>query len=651
MATLLLVLLPNIPHLPIGLTLFCVMVGGWWLHILRLTGKPWHVNQWLRAGFVGIIGVILILSYGQLSARQGWIALLVGLSFLKLLELKSRRDFLLIYVLGCFLLMTLFYRNQSLIIGLYTVLVAFFLLAGLLLLNNPDRPVKPVLKQSGVLLMQSVPLMLVLFFLFPRLASPLWSLPHKRMGVTGLSDQMRPGSVSRLIASAEVAFRVTFANKRPMDRELYWRGPVLWFLEGDTWRLPKTPLPIRAKDQQWLGEGYLHTVTLQPHHQRWLFVLDLPDSPPPDSQLLNDYQLLSKSPVTVIRQYQAVSHTRYRVGMSLGKSESFMGLQLPKEGNPKTRRLAQEWASVAHSAKDVVEKALAFFRDQPFVYTLNPPLLGMDPMDDFLFDSRRGFCEHYAGSFTFLMRAAGIPSRVVTGYHGGSWNPFGNHLTVRQSDAHAWSEVWLSDQGWVRVDPTAQAVPERLEEGWLSTLPVGDHVPLSLDLDNPLFHKVWQGWDAMDNGWNQWVLGYNHRRQLEFLDFLQGGKGVVGWMIGGGVLMVIGGLLSLLIRLRNRVAQDPVVRLYQMFCATLATLGIVKLDTEGPLDFSKRAISLYPEAAPAIKSITQIYISLRYRTTPPENGLIVLSRQVKLFRKRGRRRFRLLSSGTHFLAV
>ena len=274
------------------------------------------------------------------------------------------------------------------------------------------------------------------------------------------------------------------------------------------------------------------------------------------------------------------------------------------------------------------------FRQQPFFYTLNPPRMIQNPVDTFLFESRRGFCEHYAGAFTFLMRAAGVPARVVTGYQGGEWNPMANHLTVRQADAHAWSEVWLPKRGWVRIDPTAAVAPQRVEQGLPASLPEGDLASSLIDANNPLLHRIWLAWDTMDNGWNQWVLGFDVLRQTALLNrFGWGGitlseRAVT--LMAGTMLMLT--LLSLFLLRRNTGKRpDLTSRLYQQFCNKLARHGMARESSEGPMDFAHRAAKVLPASEKPIQTITRLYVALRYHPDPPSDGLGQLRQQVQSF--------------------
>jgi protein-glutamine gamma-glutamyltransferase len=473
------------------------------------------------------------------------------------------------------------------------------------------------------LLLQALPLALLLFLLFPRLQGPLWGLPQQGAAQTGLSDRMSPGDFGQLTLSDEIAFRVEFSTPPPSPNALYWRGPVLWDFDGRTWQtrfsVPTTSVRVEA-----LGRPITYAITLEPHRQRWLFLLGLPRELPAkvasiETSLGPDLQWLSKTAITQRLRYQIDADLDYRFEADgLSATSRSRTLALP-EGNPQARALAAQWvkqtANQAASEQAIVNQALAHFRNEAFFYSLKPPLLGENSVDDFLFVSRRGFCEHYASAFVVLMRAAGIPARVVTGYQGGELNPLGNYWIVRQRDAHAWAEVWLPNLGWTRVDPTAAVAPNRVERGLNAALPANERPAGLLTLNTNWLMPLRQGWDLINNQWNQWVLGYNQDRQREFLarlnPFLSTWQGMAwGLAAAGGVLLLIASLWA--IPRLARVKRDPASQIYTRFCQKLQRHGIVRGDAEGAADFAQRAAQLRPDIAEPIRLITQLYLGLRY---------------------------------------
>jgi transglutaminase-like putative cysteine protease len=464
---------------------------------------------------------------------------------------------------------------------------------------------------------------------------PLWGLPKDAYsGMVGLSDSMTPGSISQLILSDAIALRAEFDQAIPSPSQLYWRGPVLWHFDGRSWTAGNLPASLPPEAVEARGDRVSYTVTLEPHNKRWLFMLELPVAAPPEAVLSHDFQLLAHEPVRRRLRYAASSDLRYRLQAELDAPTRRLALQLPDGGNPRTRLLGEQWAASEANGQAIVLRALTMFREQPFVYTLRPPLLGADSVDEFLFSSRRGFCEHYAGSFVFLMRSAGVPARVVTGYQGGELNPAGNYLLVRQTEAHAWAEVWLQERGWVRVDPTAAVSPRRVEAGVAAALPAGEPLPLLSRGDFPWLHKLYLNWDALNNGWNQWVLGYNEKKQLELLSRLTGSavswQEMAIWLMASVAAIILA--ISWLMLRGNRRRVDALQAAYLQFERKLARAGVQRQPYEGPLDFGRRVAAQWPAQAALIHAITRTYARLRYGKDAPTRQVEAFIRQVKRFR-------------------
>jgi transglutaminase-like putative cysteine protease len=410
-----------------------------------------------------------------------------------------------------------------------------------------------------------------------------------------------------------VAFRVLFDIAPANPSQLYWRGPVLWNYDGRSWR-GGFNLTARESQVVRLAPPLRYTVTLEPHDRNWMFAIDVPLLVPAGAYLTTDYQLLSRRIVRERLRYEMESSPRYRIGMTESAATLSLALRLPSAVSPRARALADQWRTQADSDRQIVARALALFREQPFVYTLGPPALGADPIDQFLFETRKGFCEHYASAFTFLMRAAGIPARVVTGYLGGEVNPVDGYFIVRQSDAHAWSEVWLAGEGWVRVDPTAAVSPLRIERGLSAAVPEADR-PLLARSSLDWLRNVRYAWDAVANSWNQWVLGYTPERQLRFL--AQFGMADMSWQDMAIVLGAVSGIiiLALSLGLLFRISAkrpDPVQREYLSFCAAMAKRGAARRASEGPRDFAARVALQFPELKEGAHHISDMYIALRY---------------------------------------
>jgi hypothetical protein len=378
-----------------------------------------------------------------------------------------------------------------------------------------------------------------------------------------------------------------------------------------------------------------YTVTLEPHNKYWLFALDMPTKLSIAADFAPDFQLLSKAPVNVRIRYNATSHLVYRANLEEPPQQMRRALALPPGYNPRARQLAAEWREQNKSGDAIVRAALGYFNRNNFEYTLEPPLLGMNSVDEFLFESKQGFCEHYAGSFVFLMRAAGIPARVVTGYQGGQFNELGGYYILRQADAHAWTEVWLPGRGWVRIDPTGAIAPGRIQFGLNAALPDSAALPFLARTQSPLLLKLRFNLDALTNQWNQWVLGYDSERQFAFLTRL--GMEDITWqklaldMLAGVALLV--GIFTLIL-LRRLIARqnDAVQACYLRFCRKLAKRGTARKPYEGAQDFALRAALRHPQQAGAIAAISARYQALRYGNAPDDAALRAFKDAVRAFK-------------------
>ncbi len=632
LAALALAFLPHLAHLPPVIGAACLLAGVWrWQaarQLWRLPGKTLRLLLTLAA-----MGTVY-LTFGTVLGRDAGTALLALMLALKLLEMQRQRDAAIVIALAYFFTVTLALYSQAAPLLAYQFLVLLMITASLLQLNRPNNPAATgqALRQAGKLLLQALPVMLVLFLLFPRLPGPLWGSPQGGGG-SGLDDNMTPGSISHLGLSDAVAFRVEFNGPIPDNRQLYWRGPVLWYSDGRSWHAEEPGRRPAASlvELMLAGDPLRYHVTLEPHGRRWLYALDLPTTIPPGSQRSSDLLLLANHPVNRVTRYTVSSHLHYRTG-PLTAGQRRRALQQPPGINPRTRALGRQWAAAAPDQWAVVQEALRYFREQPFHYTLEPPLLEQpDPMDQFLFETRRGFCEHYAAAFTVLMRAAGIPSRIVTGYQGGELNPVGKYLIVRQRDAHAWAEVWLAGRGWVRIDPTAAVAPERIEKGIDSVLEPEFRQGFEKGALAPLWQRLRYGMDALNNGWNQWVLGYGPQLQQQLLSRW----GMDSWAakaLGMIVtLAVVIAALALYLLYRQQGRRDPVAHAYRRFCRKLARRGLGRRHSEGPQDFADRIMRERPDLAPEVSLISRLYIALRYGSGGENSQLVELRRQIRRF--------------------
>ncbi|HXF67685.1 MAG TPA: DUF3488 and transglutaminase-like domain-containing protein [Burkholderiales bacterium] len=634
LASLALVTVPHAPRLPWWIGALAAALAAWraYLGHLRLA-LP---NRWLLLPLAAAATVGVYLHYRTLFGRDAGVALLVVMLALKLLETRSLRDGMLLAFLSYFLIVTNFFYSQSIPTALYMLACTWFITATVVSLHygRAEPPFTASLRAAGSMLAHAAPLTLAFFLLFPRVQGPLWGLPHDAYaGVSGLSDTMTPGSISNLILSDAVAFRVRFESANPAHRHLYWRGPVMWDFDGRTWSASRF-FHSPPEPPQLSGERVAYEITIEPHGKRWLFALDLPAAAPPRALVSSDFQVLSLEPVNQRMRYEMVSYLGSAHGAQERRLALRRALQLPPGSNPRTLEYARALRERFPDDREYINQVLAQFRAQNFLYTLSPALLGEHPVDDFLFRTREGFCEHYASAFVVLMRAAGIPARVVTGYLGGEVNQLGNYIIVRQSDAHAWTEVWLSDRGWVRIDPTAAVSPLRVDAGISAAVPRTDPLPLLVRGDFELLRQLRLTLDLVANAWNQWVLGYTPERQRRFLASV--GVSEATWQtlavaLLGITTLIMAGLAVLMLRqIRTRV-RDPVRIAYARFCAKLERRGCARRPAEGPADYARRLERLRPDLSAAVNAITRLYIALRYGAGAGPAELAELKRLVRQF--------------------
>ena len=638
LVTLALVLAPHLSHLPLWENLLIVTLLGWrGLIALRQWRLPPTWLRWLLtlAAFAGVFA-----EYRSISGLTAGTALLSIMAALKLLEMRARRDVMVTVILMYFILVTHFLFAQEIWAIAYLLCSAVAITALLMDCNHPAEalPLRSILRLSSIMVAQALPLMLVFFVLFPRIPGPLWSLPtDSGSGKSGLSDKMTPGDIASLMESDEVAFRVKFLDRIPETSERYWRGPVFDSFDGRGWQASALATQSRPIAAETSGEPLRYEMTLEPHGARWLFALDIPPPAalPPDSALDYSDLLLTSKPVQQRRKYQNTAFTHYRLQPELNTQEKNHFLQLPKGYNPRSLKLALQWRTEQSDDAAIVYTALQMFRHENFSYTLQPPRLARDSIDDFLFNTRQGFCEHYASSFTYLMRAARIPARVVTGYQGGEKNDIGDYYTVRQYDAHAWSEVWLPDRGWVRVDPTAAVAPERVEHGLSSAMTRAAGLPGFLAAQRSGPRRVLNmRLDWINARWNEWVLAYGPELQGEFLHNF----GIDDWSdmilaltIAVTLMMSVIGLL-LLRQFASVSNPDFALKHWRLAGRRLARAGYLQAAQEGPQDFSQRVVRENPPLREPMQRLLAAYLHLRYLDQVDEVALREMAAATKALR-------------------
>ncbi len=616
LAVLAIVILPHVRNLPLWIPAFAVGMMLWRLGVAR---RGWRMpGLFVRAGLAALAFAAVLASFGSINGQTPGAALLVLMVALKLTETRTLRDYTILAFLGYFLLGTHFLFDQSIPMILFLLVSGVLITAVLVDINHPDGSLstRTSLRTGAVLIAQALPLMLVLFVLFPRIPGPLWGLPSDSgaNAVTGLSENMSPGDISELSQSDEVAFRVRFDGDPPPRYARYWRGPVLWTFDGRTWEPGVRPNNLQAGMLTDTANPVRYEVTLEAHRHHWMLALDMPASTPPEARMTPSRQLVSRKPIRERMLYTVESVQDYRLDPVLDSWPRRIALSLPREGNPRTRELAQRWRDEGLSGRGLVDRALRMFGEQPFVYTLRPPLLGENSVDEFLFSSRRGFCEHYASSFVVLMRAAGVPARVVTGYQGGEMNGNGQYMIVRQSDAHAWSEVWLEGAGWTRIDPTAAVAPDRVEVGLGAALPAGEPVPFFARRTGNIIEAMRLRWDAVNAQWNYWVLAYGPELQRSVLSRI----GLPDWR---SMILALTGLITVMLsalgawllwQSRSAEPVDEARRIWNRAIKRLDRQGLGPLAHEGPQDFAARATSLSPAMASRIRDLARAYVAVRY---------------------------------------
>ncbi|MDT0605296.1 DUF3488 and transglutaminase-like domain-containing protein [Thalassotalea castellviae] len=508
----------------ISLSLLCLL---WQLAIsLQYMAKP---ANWVKI-LVSIVGcLLLVISAKHLGLLLGMVHLLCLAYLLKPFELRYRKDFYQLVVQGLFILATAFIFTQSIYFTVVIFCLLILNLAWLLNYFSKDNHLTTHIKQTAKLLLQSLPLAIVLFIFMPKL-SPLWHVPLANSAKTGLSDEVTIGDISRLALSNELAFRVEFTETTPSYRQMYWRAIVLDQFDGTTWRRSKKSKQDLIEPEQSVQNIDISTpqlsyqVIAEPSFQRWLYALDVAKL----EDVKQNKVVFQLKDRTILSREKIAQPLSYSVTSLIGNPPALLSteeihnkyLAINPDTNPLLVGFGKQLKSKYADNKQLIEQVLTTFRQENYRYTLNPPILTNNSLDEFYFDTKAGFCEHYASSFTFLMRAAGIPSRMVLGYLGGQYNSQGNYFSVLQRDAHAWSEVWLENEGWVRVDPTASVEPSRVEQGFSQQLLL-EKQSLSNNFDvYNYFSGFWLSqlllqFEALDYLWTKLVINFTQEKQSQ----------------------------------------------------------------------------------------------------------------------------------------
>ncbi len=632
---------PHVSRLPIWISFAWAICALWRVQVYR--GQWSFPNRWLKTGVVLANLAGIRFSYGSFVGLDPTVALLISCFSFKLAEAATQREAYLLLFLGYFVALTEFLFEQGLGTVLYMSVPVLLLTTALIALQQ-DEPLRfswQPLRTAGVMSAQAVPLLLLMFLVFPRIA-PLWQVPLPGGGAhTGMSDHLAPGDIARLSQSDALAFRATFNGPIPAPRDLYWRGLVLDAFDGRTWRASAINDMRLTSTPHLVGDSIEYEVFLEPTYQRWLYALSVPEAISPATVLTTDYHLRARDIVTEKFAYRARAYPHARFDVRLDRRQRKYEMDLPKGNNPRARAWAQNLRARFADDRALIDAVTDNFRHEPFFYTLQPPLLGDNSIDEFLFDTRRGFCEHYASSFVFVLRAAGIPARVVVGYQGGEINPLTNTVLVHQFDAHAWAEAWLPEQGWVRFDPTAAVAPQRIESGLERA--VGDseflaQKPLSVDRlrawswINAVRWRV----DAINYAWTRWVVNYRDEAQVTVLRALLGEINPLRMtllLVGGGALIlfiVAGALLGW----RWFGARLPIEqRYYAQFCTRLARRGYPRPPAMAPGDYAQWVLRQQPQWR-VVQEITACFEALNYRRLTPTQREQLLKQLKRLVHSR-----------------
>ncbi len=639
-----------------------------WLFLLSLALKFWMEPRGYRLRSI-VLKLLLVatalttvfISYGSAKGVEAGISLLVVLMSLKILEAHTAREFRVMVLIGWMLCLCGFFLSQDFTTALCLLIAFALLVVALIQFHRGASPgaVWPPVGTTCKLLLQASPLVVLFFLLFPRINAGLWfDLRPYRAANTGFSDRLSPGRIAALANSSEIAFRAEFpgSSVRPSG-PMYWRGIVMWDCDGMEWRAPapyaprpKSPsttrdiagtggLPVQSPDAKEIQQR----ITLSPHGARWMFALDHPIKTPPGAVLARGDYLSSVQPIRKARRYEVVSSESS--GNEITAKERAESLEVPPSISPAVRDLAHSWTVQNRDSRGIVNSALQFFRTQGFSYSLTPG--DYDDLEEFLFRRRVGFCGHYAASFATLMRLAGIPARVVVGYLGGEYNDLGHFFLVRQADTHAWCEVWLPENGWTRVDPTAAVAPGRASldlTTFLETriasgqLGARRNALIALFLRSGVFTNARFIWQTVSYEWDTRLLAFDADVQEVLLTSMGiASRGPVFLIVE--ILLVAIALLAIYfawMQLRTRSRTDRVKALYEHFCRKTARLGVPRDPCEGPLDFARRAAQSLPNESNRIRQIADAYILLRYAPQPSPGMLDRFAKEVNAFGARVR---------------
>jgi len=611
--------LPQVYRLPVWFVPMMVAVIGY-----RFYGQIKHIEKAYSVVLmlVAVAALLLIVySQGFGLSREISVTILITMTVLKLLETYRQRDALLVVMLCYFVAMTRFLYSQDLVLMLYLLVSTWVTTHALSIVNYQHSDIwfeKKQIKASVVWLALALPFAVLLFLAFPRLGSPIWGSPDIfGEGKTGISDEMSPGSIIELFMDDSPAFRVTFdKNQQPDNNQLYWRGPVLTQFDGRTWTRRQFNHSRGAVGFPSTAKSIRYQIEMEPNGRNYMFGLDTILRPPQGAALEPDSSLFSMTKVNQLKHYELTSVVSDRLYQPLSSFSRRRLVDFPAAVNLKTQLLIAQWQANDDSPYGLINKALNWFQSEGYLYSYSPPALDSpEVIDEFLYDSKRGFCEHFASTFVVMMRMAGLPARVVTGYQGGVDN--GEYWLVKQSDAHAWAEVYIDQPDhelggfWQRVDPTSVVAPERLNRGSGNII---DERRTFMDF--PWLRSVRQNLDKYRFGWNRWVRDFNVSKQQALFDAIgikhRDGKDLALVLLG--ILAGTGGLLFAWLwwwqRPRYTDLQQWYIRLLDLFKKDPQIYQLRHLGIEA---VAPEIVKLYPSLEKPLLHFQQSYLRIRYR--------------------------------------
>ena len=605
----------------------------WGYLLVRDPARLKSPSRSIRLIFFSMGLILVFISAGMRFDGGDFITLLAVMAGVKPMEVRGHRDSMVAVFLAYFLTITSLFVFENLAMTVYLFVSVWVTTAVLIHVNHPAGSFGPQLKLSVRLVLWAVPLMMFFFLAFPRLSGSFLNAPWSGQNRSGFTTVMRMGDVTQLVVTDTPAFSVFFDSPVPRADQRYWRGIVFHSFDGHTWRSSHRQSARKNRIQ---GSGLCHyRIVLEPHGHRNLFTLDLPVTAAPVGTIMKDHTLITRRPVAQRLTYVVTSVLDDHHGWTDRPDDRYR--QLPADRNPRTLALGRQLALSHADPAARIRAGLDVFRKDRFTYTLRPDRLGRDAVDDFLFVSRNGFCEHFASAFTVLMRASGVPVRMVGGYLGGRWNPVGSFLTVRQADAHVWCEVWLNRAGWVRVDPTIEVAPDRVDEGIDGFL---DSASWSSALSRDHLLRRWietirLGWETVNFRWDMWFMGFSAMDQTLIWET------VWQWRYR---LLVAGAPLGLTViaffvyrRQRRRqpaTVQDRALIFFNHFLKKMSQVGLDKPPYQGAFDYARHVIRDHPALGKKVTEIVGCYLSLRYGRTPGDDDLKTLQRLVRGFHPR-----------------